>query len=305
MKSNSLGRVIKFGATGFWRNIWLSVATIIIITLCLLIFSSLVILNTLTNTAIKSAQDKVDISVYFKTLVQEPQIQSIVYDLEELPETKSVQYISRKQALENFTELHKDNPVILESLEELQENPLRATINIKANDPVEYPSLVSFLGQEKYQPFIEKINYNDNKPVIDKLISISNTVKKVGLGVSAVFLIISLIMVFNTVRLTIYSRREEIEIMKLVGATNWYTRWPFLIEGILYGFFASVASLLILYPILRQISPRITSFFGGYGQDLLAYFVSHLWMIIALNMIVAIFLGAISSLIAIRRYLKV
>ena len=116
MKSNSLGRVIKFGATGFWRNIWLSVATIIIITLCLLIFSSLVILNTLTDTAIKSAQDKVDISVYFKTLVQEPQIQSIVYDLEELPETKSVQYISREQALKNFTALHKDNPVILESL---------------------------------------------------------------------------------------------------------------------------------------------------------------------------------------------
>lgn len=298
-------RSIKFAWQGFFRNIWLSVVTIIILILTLFSVTVVAGVNLLAKQAISSVQDKVDVSVYFKPAVDEKDIVNVQYRLEGLAEVKSVNYVSKEDALAQFKEEHANDPVILESLNQLGDNPLGATLVVQAKSISDYPKIMALLDNNEYSNLISDKNFADNKIVIDRLSALSTKIQRVGIIISIVFVIIALLIIFNTIRINIYTHREEIGIMKLVGASNWFVRAPFLFESLLYALLAVVISLAIMYPLVGVIAPQINDFFIGYGMDVVSYFNHNFWTIVGLQFVFSIILSMVSSSIAIGRYLKV
>jgi len=297
----TLVRVIKSGFLNFWRNKWLSSTAIFMMSLAIFGITSLILVNVLINSLIDGLEDKIDVSVYFKLDTSEELILAVRTDLVKLAEVKSVEYISTDEALINFKERHKDNEVLIQSLGELDTNPLEASLNIKANESSQYESIADFFNQGNYYDIVNKVNYLENKAVISRLSSITKTIRQVG---SIAFLILAglaVLVTYNTIRLTIYTSRKEIKVMKLVGASNWFTRGPFVIEGILYGVFAAVISLFVMFPLLWYLSPKITAYLPG--TDLFYFFQVNLIVLFILQILIGVGFGIVSSLIAIRRYL--
>lgn len=300
----SLPRILKMGVTNFWRNIWLSLATTLVMVLTLLSFSILLILNLIGNAAVNNIKAKIDVTVYLKSNISKDQIAGLGKNIEEISGVSQTEYISSEKALENFRQKHQDNRVIADILKEFTDNPLEPVFVIKAKNPENYPTIVKTLEEARYQESIRKVNYKDNQVMINRITATANSLANVGIIISAIFATIAVLVMFNTIRLTIYSRSAEIEIMKIVGATNWYVRWPMIIEGILYGLIAAIISLVILYPAMQIISPKIETYFQGYGLNLAQYFSAHIFQIIGLQILVAVALGVISSTIAIGKYLR-
>jgi len=299
----TLFRVIKYGFLNFWRNGWLSVATLSIVVMALLVFEGLIIFNVLTKTAIETFKDKIDISVYFKIDTPEDEILRMKKSLETLTEVKIVEYISRDKALEVFKERHKDDPTIAQSLEELQENPLMASLNIKARNPKEYAAIANNLEKTSFRNWFEKITFAQNAALIERLGKIIDTAEKGGMIMIILLAIIAVLVTFNTIRLAIYSNREEIGIMRLVGASGSFIRGPYVIEGIIYGLMAGVLSVIIALPIVYFISPYIEIFIPEI--NLLFYFTSNLFILLGYQLLFGVSLGIISSSIAIRKYLRI
>lgn len=298
-----LKRNLKQGFVNFWRNGWVSLATVLIMVLTLFVFGSLLFANVILTSSLESFEDKVDISVYFKTTASENDVLGVKSSLENLSEVDSVVYISREQALEDFKKRHGENALITQSLEELGENPLGASLNVTAKDPNQYESISRFLEADIYKSAIDKINYQQNQIVIEKLNKILSTSRKIGFGVTVALSIIAILVAFNTIRLAIYTSRDEISIMKLVGATNSYIRGPFIVEGIIHGFLATIATMIMFWPVSLFLGPRVEDFFGG--PDLFKYYISNFPIIFILLLSLGVVLGVISSVIATRRYLKV
>ncbi|NOY35705.1 MAG: ABC transporter permease [bacterium] len=307
MMMTKIKRVLKAGFVNFWRNGWVSLATILIMVITLFTMVSLVFARAVLLSTLDELQNKVDISVYFKTDANEPDILSLKDALAELSEVKGVEYISREQALKNFKERHKDNALITQSLDELGSNPLGAAINIKAKDTSQYAGIAKYLedrrASEGVSSIIDKVNYRQNKLVIERLSRIMDSSKRLGFGVSIILLIISVLVTFNTIRLAIYTAREEINVMKLVGASNRFISGPFVVEGFMYGIIAGLATMVLFYPVTMWLGPITEGFFGGI--NLYSYYLSNFVQIFLLLIFTGVILGAFSSMIAIRRYLRV
>jgi len=303
MYKTNLLRIIKTGFQNFWRNSWLSAATISIIVLTLFVMTSLLLLNVITQSVVADLENKVDVSAYFNSESPENDILAIRQDLIKLPEVKSAEYVSKDEALKQFKERHKDNATLLQSLSELDDNPLQASLNIKAQSAAQFETIVGFLEQSKYSSLINKVNYHQNREVIERVSSLATNIGRGGLAASFVLALMAIFVTFNTVRLTMYNWKDEISVMRLVGAGNWYIRGPFVVEGIIYGILAAMFTLMIFYPVLYFVSPKITSFLPE--VDLLYFFEANIGQILMLLVGVGAALGSVSSLIAIRRYLRV
>ena len=295
-------RIIKWGLKNFWRNGWLSTATISIMVLTLLVITVLIMLNVISNAVLLNLEDKIDISVYFKLQTPEESILEAKTQLEKLAEVESIEYVSQNEALVRFKEKHKDNPVLLQSLDELESNPLEASLNIKAKETSQYASINQFLESVHYKDIIDKVNYAQNKAVIEKLGKIIIDIKMFGLILSLGLALIVFLVTFNAIRLAIYSSREEINVMKLVGASNWFIRGPFIIEGMMYGIIATIITVILLYPAFYFTSPKISSFLPT--GDLFSYFKANAIVLFFILLAISLILGAFSSFIAVRKYLK-
>lgn len=304
MTSRTFGRIIKNGFVNYWRNFWLSAAATAIMVITLFILGSLIILSRLATISSDALRDKVDISIYFRANVTEQSISQIQKQIELLPEVKSLTYIPPVLAREKFLELHKEEPLLIESVEQfsLEDNPFPASFAIRVRDLRDYPEITAIFSAEKFTPFVKKIT--DKRDVVARLDKITRGIKNFGLGLAMFFGLVTLVVMYNTIRLTIYSRREEIEIMRLVGASNSYIRGPFVIEGIVYGVFGTVLTVSILFPILYISAPKISSFLELAGPDF-GFSSEKFWILVGLLTIYGIFLGTISSLLAVRKYLKV
>ena len=294
-------RVVKSGLLNFWRNKWLSSAAIFMMSLALFGITSLILVNVLVNSLVTDLEDKIDVSVYFKLDTAENDILKVRSDLVGLAEVKSVEYISTDEALANFKERHKDNEVLMQSLGELDINPLEASLNIKAKETSQYESIAKFFNQSNYQDIIDKVNYLENKAVITRLSSITKAIRQIGFLILLILAILAILVTYNTIRLTIYSSRKEIKVMKLVGASNWFTRGPFVVEGVLYGVMASIISLFVMYPVLWYLSSKISAYLPG--TDIFYFFQVNLIVLFFIQILIGVTLGVSSSLVAIRRYL--
>jgi cell division transport system permease protein len=299
-------RIIKAGFINFWRNGWISLATILIMVITLFSIGSLFFSRAILGTILSQIQDKVDISIYFKTDTSEQDILSLKNSISKLAEVKSIEYISAEQALADFKERHKDNALITQSLEEIGKNPLGAILNVKAKETSQYETIAKFLEAESNSPSgsgIDKINYFQNKTVIDRLSKILDSAKNLGGIISIILVIISVIITFNTIRLAIYISREEIGVMRLVGASGKFVSGPFIVEGVIYGVISAVITVVLFYPLVLWLGPITESFFSGI--NLFHYYISNFGQLFLILLLTGTVLGGLSSFIAIRRYLKV
>ncbi len=304
MLINKTKRIIISALKDLSRNLWLNMATVIIIVISLFTITTMLAIDAVGSHALLALQEKIDISIQFKDNADEAKILELKKDLEDLEDVKTVEYISKEQALIDFQETHKDSEYINQSLEELGENPLFAVLNVKASDISKYNSINKYIiGNDNYKDDIEKVNYKENERAIDNLSKILAAVKDGIAGITILFVFISILVSFNTIRLAMYSHKIEIEIMRLVGASNWYIRMPFIIEGAIFGAAGAVLTLLIISPSAAYISPRITQFLPDF--NLYVYFTDNLFNIATILTLIGIGVGVFSSFIAIRRYLKV
>lgn len=300
-----INRLLKSGVTSFFRNIWVSIAATSMVAITLFIITTILVLYTLTVLSINNSTDKVGvITAYFKDTVLETEIQELREELELMPNVKSIDYTPKLLARDIFIERHKNDPKLLESLNEFTdaENPIPASLSIKTDKLTDYQGVYETLQGDRYAPFFQSIR--DNQKVIDKLHKIIDFITKFGIVLALIFIVVTIMVTFNTIRLTIYNRREEVEIMRLVGATNWYIRWPFLIEGFMYALIATIFTSMVTLSLLYMLSSRIEQFLSlsDVGTSLIQnLFVKSL----IVNLVASIVLSFIASSIAIRRYLRI
>lgn len=299
----TIKRTFKEALTNFLRNGWLSLATVSILILSLYVVSVIYVVTLTVDSVLKNVQEKVNISIYFKPDVMEGKITEMEKYLKNYMAVKSVDYVSKEQALEDFKRNNADEPVILQSLQEIGENPLQASLVVKANNADQYQNVVDYINKSGFKEDIGRINYGKNKEIIEKLNSIIATIRKVGITLSLIFAAIAILVIFNTIRITIYTHRHEIEIMRLVGASNSYIRLPFAFEGIIYGLAASLVSMAILFATLKFMTPYVSSVIPS--ENLIAFYLAHFWKIFGIQVLVGSFLGISGSWIAMRKYLKI
>ncbi|MDP3999006.1 MAG: permease-like cell division protein FtsX [bacterium] len=301
--ATSLARIIKYGLQNFWRNKWLSTATLAVMTLALFVFENLIFFSVLSGSALDVLKDKIDISVYFKIDTKEDDVLKVKRSLESLTEVKTVEYISRDQALELFQERHKNDQTISQAISILDENPLSASLNIKANDPRQYPAIASYLNNQNLSNYIEQVTYNQNQLVINRLASIVDTGQKGGIVLTLTLAIVSVLVTLNTIMLAIYSSRDEIGIMRLVGAPNKFIRGPYIFQGVLYGILAAVISLILAAPAVSLAAPYINALIPE--MNFSGYFYSNLFSLFLYQTAFGVVLGTVSSGLAVRKYLKI
>jgi len=299
-------RVIVSGYRNFTRSGFTSLASILIMTITLFVITSLIFIQAALNSSLNDIKEKVDVTVYFVSNADEGAIKNIEASLLNLPEVKDITYTSSDQALTDFREKHSNDYLTLQALDELNANPLGASLNIKAKDPSQYESIANYFEDgsslsKDALTIIDKIDYHQNKIVIDRLTSIINGAKKLGFAVSIILVLISLFITFSTIRLIIYMSREEINVMKLVGAGGGYIRGPFIVSGILVGVFASVATMLIFIPVSIWLGNQMTDFVG---INLYTYYKSNFFQLFIIMLGAGVTIGIISSIFAIHRYLR-
>jgi cell division transport system permease protein len=296
-------RITKTGVITFWRNGWVSFATVLVMVLALFVIGSIILAGVVSESVLAELEEKVDITVYFRLEAPEDEMMHVRDALLSLGEVKDVEYVSREEALQKFRDRHADNTLITQSLDEIGENPLGASLNVQATNPDHYAAISDFLEANAFSTILDKVNFRQNELVIERLSSILSTSRTLGISFSLFLALIAFLVAFNTIRMAIYTSREEIKVMKLVGASNFYTRGPFLVEGFLHGLFASIVALALMFPVTFYLAPRATTFFGG--PDIFLYYTNHLPQIFFILFAFGVTLGVSSSYIAVRRYLRV
>ncbi|MFB6212581.1 MAG: cell division protein FtsX [Candidatus Magasanikbacteria bacterium] len=299
----SLWRIIKFGFKNFFRNSWLSISTISVMILTLVVFEGLILFNVVSDNAVEAVKDKVDISVYFQDSASEGDILNIKKTLEGFKEVENVTYISKSKALKRFKKRNPNEEVISKTLDELEGNPLSASLNIKAKELSQYDSIASYLNSDSLKKTVKKVTYGQNELVINRLQSIIQGVNA-GVLILTLFLsFLAVVVTLNTISLAIFSNKEQINIMRMVGADNKFIRGPYVVEGVIYGIIAALVSFIIFVPLVNFVSPHIADFITNFS--LKDYFNKNTLRLVTYQLIMGVGLGIISSILAVRKYLKV
>jgi cell division transport system permease protein len=301
-----LKRIIRSGYRNFIRSGFTSMSSILMLTITLFVVTSLIFIQAALNASLNDIKEKVDVTVYFVPDADEDEILEIKDSLVNIPEIKDVSYTSAEDAIEEFKEKHSDDYLTLQALDELDENPLGASLNIKAYEPSQYESISNYFKSDSALSkgaltIIDKVDYQNNKIIIDRLNSIISGAKKLGFIVSLILIVISIIITFNTIRLIIYMSREEINVMKLVGAGNKYVQGPFIVSGVLVGLCAAILTIIIFVPVSIWLGNNMTEFIG---LNMFDYYKSNFAQLFIIIVVSGIILGGISSSFAINRYLN-
>ena len=262
------------------------------------------------GSALSELRDKADVNVYFTQDAPDDRMLELKASLEALPEVAKVEYLSRDEALAQFRERHKNDQLTLSALDELGDNPLGAVLNVKAKDISQYESIAAFLKDQQSAntggaSIIDKINFYDeqHRAALERLQYITDSATVLGQWIVAILILTTLAISFNTLRLAIYSSRDEIQVMRLVGAGAFYIRAPFMVEGVLYGLVAGLVTLLIFYPLTWWLGGATGNFFGG--VNIFTYYLSHFFYFFLIIVGTGVLLGAVASFLAVRRYLKI
>lgn len=299
-------RVLRTGFIQFWRNGVVSLSAVLVMIVTLFVIGGLLFSSTLLKSSLNEIKEKVDVNVYFLTSASEESILEVKKSLEALPEVDFVTYISRDQALSDFIDRHANDQKTLEALEELDENPLGAILNVKAKETSQYESVSQFLDSNypssDANSIVEKVNYFQNKEAIEKLSQIIDAGERLGFVITIIFIIISIIITLNTIRLAMYISKDEIGVMKLVGASQSFISGPFIVTGAMYGVVASILTLILFWPLTYWLGPITESFFGG--MSIFKYYIDDFGKIFLIILSSGIIIGSISSLLALNRYLK-
>src|SRR3990167_6593947 len=301
-----LKRITKAGIMNFARNGLVSWAAVLVLTITLSVITAIILLQAVLSFSVNQIKNKVDVTIYFTIGASEDKILALKESLVKLPEVASVSYTSAEEALRIFRERHKNDYPTIQALDEIGENPLGAYLNVKATEVSQYENIVNFLKSENAlvlgsDQIIDKVNYYQNKLVIERLNSVISGAQKLGFLITLILIIISIITTLNTIRLTIFISREEIGVMRLVGASRTRIHGPFMVEGAICGIIATFATLLLFWPITAWLGRNMANFLG---LDLYDYYLSNFFQIFVIILLSGILLGVISSFLAVRKYLN-
>lgn len=306
--STLLKRIFKSGSLNFFRNKTVSFSSVAILTTTLLIIGIFFFFRGIFDYTIDQIKDKVDIKVYLKLDATDEQIVALKQKMMPLPEVKSVTLTTSEEELADFKEKHSNDAIIMQALEESNSNPFGAVLTIVAQDTAGYESIAQtldsgsqFLGDSS--SVIDRINYYELKSSIDKLNNIVNWVNTIGYWITLIFIVMSSLIIFNTIRLSIFIYKDEISVMRLVGASNTYIRGPFLVESTIYAVVSSILAMVLFFPITYYVAKKTSIFLNG--LNIHKYYLDNFFSLFGLLLIVSLVLATLSSLLATRRYLKV
>lgn len=302
----TFSRIIKTGAINLVRNAWLGIAAmaVMIITLTIILFS-LITNATFANT-ISQITDKIDISVYLKDTTDQAAGEKLTNEIRMLPNAKSVTYLSKDEALKRYKEQNAHDAALQSAINET-DNPIPATIQIKPRDLNKVDELRAFLAKPENQALWDDVSYRDErKAAIDKIAHATSLLRRAGVVAVAIFAFISVLIIFNTIQMAIFNRRDELTIMRLLGATTWYIRGPFVVETVLYGMLSAGISVLLINSLFVASSSALQASSLGLLDIAYAnsYFREHFWQLLGLQLAIGMLIGALSSVVATRRYLK-
>lgn len=301
----NLKRVLSFAFVDFYRNKGISIAAIFVLIVTTLLVTSLFFMRGISNFLILTIQNKIDITAYFTADTSEQDILNVKNEIfKNSPDVKNIQYVSKEDALNDFIQNNKDNNVIVKALTEVGDNPFLPSLNITTTgNPAQYEQISNILQSDQFGSLIEKVDFSKKEDTIKKVFSITSNVNKFGLGIGIALVLVVILVVFNTIKLVIDSSKEEINTMRIVGASGWFVKAPFIIEGAIFGFIsfifcfsATILSVYFLSSPLLSVMP---------GFSLFEYFMSNLWIIILIQLSSGVGLGVIASFIVVRKYLKV
>ncbi len=296
------------GLRGFYRNRTVSLSSIFILTITLSIVTTFYLSRAIFDYTLDQIREKVDVRVYFTVDATTEQVTDIQAKLRGLTQVKSVEYTSREIALEDFKKKHEGDQLTLQALDELGSNPFGASLSIVAKDTSQYEAIAKqlavgsgLLGDSAGA--VDKINYYQLKDSIDKLNNIIGWTNTVGFWISIVFVLMSCMIVYNTIRLAIFVYRDEIAVMKLVGASNMFIRGPFVVEAVMYSLVATIISLAMFFPATIWVTKKTVFFFEG--MNIHQYYIDHFFELAGMLLLSGAVLAVVSSLLAVRKYLKV
>lgn len=298
-------RIIQAGGRNFIRNAWLSTAATAVMTVTLTIVLISFISNSALTSTIKGVTDKITLSIYLKDGISSQQQDYIRQRLDATGNVQDIAYVSKEEALARFREKNKHNPLQLQAID-IAGNTLPASFEVRVKDRNKLDDVVKVTSLPAVRPLLDEKNpaslAGSRKDAIDNIIRGSNFVIQLGMVASVIFVVISTLIIFNTIRMAIFTRRDEIEIMKLVGATKWFIRGPFLVESALYGIIAAFIATSLAYTGLLGFGPKLTNYIDV--QSTIDLFRTYPAVIIMGEMFLGICIGAFSSLLAMSRYLK-
>lgn len=300
----NLRRILQSGFIGFWRNAFVSLSSMLIMIVTIFVVGVLMFSSVLLNDTLQNFEERVDINVYLNQDATEEEILILKGELEKLDQVKSVKYTSRDEALREFK---KANPEFNEAFEVLEDNPLSASLNILAKNTSEYEQVQAFLDSSSAlarggKDIIQKSNYNNNKVAIERLTSIIESTRRIGIYSTIALFLLSILITFNTIRLAIYTSREEISVMRLVGASDGFIRGPFVVSGTIGGLFAGLIVLMVFYPLTLWLAPKAKALLES--TNIFDHYIDNFFQIAIVFIGVGVILGAISSFLAVRRYLR-
>ncbi|MFA7244860.1 MAG: permease-like cell division protein FtsX [Candidatus Magasanikbacteria bacterium] len=296
-------RIIKFSFQEIVRNMSLSIMTVLILVLMLLSINTLVVVKILTDESIIAVKKQIDVSIYFDPEATEEEITEIRDYVGSFPEVEKETFMTREEVFENFKTVYADNPDVLDSLNELTENPLGPTLIIKTREPKDYEKIIEALSVPEYENIIEAKTFGDTQTAINRIHSITTNVQKFTYFLTILFAIISFIIIFNTIRVAIYTQRAEIGIKRLVGATSWFIRGPYLIESFIFSVISVSLTYVMVNFFLKILDPYIGVIFEK--QNLLSSYLSeNLLFVLGGEFVIVLLLTMISSGFAMNRYLR-
>lgn len=301
-------RMIRYGVNNFSRNAWLTIAATAVMTITLLIILTTLAARQVLTDTVTSIREKVDISIYLESDTTEAQSKEVISKLEGLSSVRTVSYITPAQARETYIEENKSNPRILAALNE-SITAFPGTVRVNVEDINDISQLKKFVEtDETVKQYIDETREpsfaGTMRTAIENVGRTISFAEKLGIVVSVVFIVVSSLIVFNTIRMAIFNRKEEIQMMKLIGADKSFIRGPFVVEAVVYGFIAALLATGLGVLILMSARERLESY--GVAIDGVVRIMTLYSPFVLLGMIAAgALIGIISSLLATRKYLKI
>lgn len=300
----SFFRIIRFALQDIGRNFGLSVMTVFILLLMLLSINMLWSMDIMTKEAVRLVKEQINISFYLTPTIADKSVSEIKSYLATLPEITQIDLLTREQVLQSFKTRHQFSTEVLDALSELGGNPFGPTLVVKTKEPGDYRKVIQAVSVPEYDPLIEGKSFEGHEEALDRIQTITNRIERVGLGLSILFALISFLIIFNTIRVAIFTQRMEISIKRLVGANNWFIRGPYLLESFIFTVVSVGFAMLIMYFSTRFLDRYVSVVFPN-GFSLTNYYSSHMLYLFGIQAIVVLLLTVISSSLAMRRQLKV
>lgn len=297
-------RIVKFALQDLWRNLGLSFMTVFILILMLLSVNILWSVDVVTKEAVQLVKEQINVSLYFKSEATDDEAGDVEKYVKLFLEVTELNMVSREEVLSTFQERHNLNKDILAALDEIDDNPFGPTLIIKTQEPDDYKKVLSALDVPEYENLIEAKSFEGHEDGIIKIQNITNKIEQIGFGLSLLFAVISFLIIFNTVRVAIYTHRIEISIKRLVGASNWFIRGPYLIESVIFTAIATFTTFSLIYLALNWLDPYLVIVFPN-NFSLTNYYNSNIILLFGLQALSVLILTMVSSLLAMRKQLKV